>query len=222
MAAEFLCKRWTVLIFLELLHGSTSFNDICRGVPRMSRTLLSKRLKEFEQRGLINKVTRSYQRESEYTLTLAGKALNTIVVAMGDWGQEWLHVNPSLEDIDTDHLLWKIKHNACPQPGLPNPFVAHIVLSDQPESRRNGWLVIEDNHVEMCVIDHDFVVDVQIEASARDLAKIIMGWSDFAKEIEQGNLKLSGPKQYTKSAKQWLGQSRVAGIKKQPEELRVY
>ena len=48
MAAEVLCNRWTVLVLREMLAGTTRFNDLRRGVPRMSPSLLSKRLKELE------------------------------------------------------------------------------------------------------------------------------------------------------------------------------
>ena len=53
MAAEILCTRWTMLVLRELLEGSTGFNEISRGVPLMSRTLLMSRLRELEEVGLL-------------------------------------------------------------------------------------------------------------------------------------------------------------------------
>ena len=221
MAAEFLCKRWTVLILRELLLGSVSFNDISRGVARMSRTLLSKRLKELGQRGLVKKVIKPNHRDTCYELTVSGKSLSVVVFGMADWSQEWLHIEPSLKDVDPDHLLWSFRRSARYHPDLPAKFVAHIFFTDQKPSRQNGWLIFDDGEVELCIIDHGFDVDVLVEASAVTLTKVYMGWSEFSEEVSSGNLKLRGPEKYTRNAKKWLGQSRLANIKKQPMELRV-
>lgn len=222
MAAEFLCKRWTVLILRELLLGSVSFNDISRGVARMSRTLLSKRLKELEQRGLVEKVIKRNQRDTCYELTVSGRSLSTVVFGIADWSQEWLHIEPALEDVDTDHLLWSLRRSARYHPDLPHKFTAHIYFPEQDSSHQNGWLIFEDGVIDLCIIDHGFDVDVQIEASAATLTKVFMGWSDFSEEVSAGNLKLIGPEKYTRNAEQWIGHSRLAGIKKQPRALRVF
>ncbi len=222
MASEFLCKRWTLLVLRELLLGSVSFNAISRGVARMSRTLLSNRLKELEERGLVRKVVKSNQRDTKYSLTKSGKSLSTVVFGMADWGQEWLHIEPSLENVDADHLFWSIRRSARPHPDLPSPFVVHIFLSDQPKNRQSCWLLFEDDDVELCIIDHDFEVDVQIEATAKNLVKVYLGWEKFSSAIAKANVILRGPKQYTSLIQKWFGLSRLADIKKQPKELRVY
>ncbi len=221
MAAEFLCKRWTILILRELLLGSVSFNDISRGVARMSRTLLSKRLKELEFRGLVKKVVKSNNRDTCYELTVSGKSLSVVVFGMAEWSQEWLHIEPSLENVDADHLMWSIRRSARYHPDLPSTFIVHIFLSDQDAQHQNGWLIFEDGEIDLCIIDHDFEVDVQIDTTAVVLTKVWMGWSHFSDAVESGELKLKGPSAYTKIALKWLGQSRLASINKQPEELRV-
>ena len=187
----------------------------------MSRTLLSKRLKELEQRGLINKVVKRNQRDTYYELTISGRSLSTVVFGMADWSQEWLHIEPALEDVDTDHLLWSIRRSARYHPDLPHKFIAHIFFPDQKPQHQNGWLIFEDGEVELCIVDNDYEVDVQIEASGVTLTKVYMGWSQFDEEVNSGNLILRGPEKYTRSAEKWIGQSRLAGIKQQPKELRV-
>ncbi len=57
--AEVFAERWTPLILRELLRGSTTFNDLHRGVPRMSRSLLSNRLKKLENCGVVERHPRS-------------------------------------------------------------------------------------------------------------------------------------------------------------------
>jgi DNA-binding HxlR family transcriptional regulator len=221
LAAEFLCSRWTMLILRELLLGSKSFNDISKGVARMSRTLLSARLKDLTERGIMIKALPENGRHAEYHLTNAGAALSSVVFGMADWSQEWLQLEPSLENIDADHLLWNLRRSARPHPSLPNPFVVHIYLSEQPKEHQNSWLVFKDNEVELCIIDHDFAVDVQIEATTRNLTKLYMCWSEVAAAIKSKEVVLRGPSCYTNIAQEWLGRSRLADIKKQPAEQLV-
>lgn len=220
MAAEFLCTRWSVLIFRELLLGSSAFNDISRGVPRMSRSLLSKRLKEFTERGLLKKQQGS-DNYDHYRLTEAGQALSSVIFGMADWSQEWLEIEPSLQNIDPDHLMWSLRRGARCHPDLPDPFIAHIYLPEQKQKFQNAWLVFKDDEVDLCIIDQEFEVDVQIETSAETLTKVFMGWSDFFDMVNSDELIIRGPKKYTDIAPSWLGQSRLANIKKQAIELRV-
>lgn len=221
MAAEFLCNRWTMLIFRELMLGSRSFNDISKGVARMSRTLLSDRLKQLAERGLVIKKLTGNSRHPEYHLTEAGEALRSVVFGMADWSQEWLQIEPSLENIDADHLFWSLRRSAQPHPELPNPFIVHIYLSEQTERHQNAWLVFKNDVVDLCIIDHDFDVDVQIEATTRNLTKLYMGWCDFSDAIKRKEVILRGPRRYINIAQHWLGRSRLANIKKQPRELLV-
>lgn len=221
MASEFICNRWTMLILRELMLGSDSFNDIGKGVARMSRTLLSTRLKELTERGIVSKTKTDHSRHEKYQLTPAGEALRSVVFSLADWSQEWLESEPSLENIDANHLMWSLRRSARPHPDLPNPFIVHIYLSEQSKAHQNAWLVFKGDEVELCIIDHDFEVDVQIEATTRELTKLYMGWSDFSAAVTSKEVKFHGPKQYTKLADQWLGRSRLADIKKQPKALLV-
>lgn len=221
LAAEFLCSRWTILILRELLLGSRSFNDISRGVARMSRTLLSARLKELTERGIVTKQQKRSSRHAQYQLTKAGEALSSVVFGMADWSQEWLQLEPSLENLDADHLFWSLRRSAKPHAGLPNPFIVHIYLTDQTEKHQNAWLVFKEGEVELCIVDHDYEVDVQIEATTENLTKLYMGWSDFSDSIRKNRVMLHGPQKYTDIAHLWLGRSRLADIRKQPRELLV-
>src|SRR5689334_7780090 len=89
MAAEVLCTRWTIVVLREMVAGSTRFNDLRRGLPRMSPALLSQRLKELEQAGIIERRKGHEGNLYEYHLTRSGKELEPIVQAFGVWGQRW-------------------------------------------------------------------------------------------------------------------------------------
>ena len=221
MASEILCNRWTILVLRELLFGSTTFNDISRGVPRMSRTLLSKRLKELVHIGVIDKKTNLKGNQINYQLTEAGKALEPVVIGMAGWGQQWLQTMPSLDDLDPRFLMWDIMRNAKHIEVLPNPFITHIHLSDVETGLADYWLVFENECVDLCNKDNDYDVDVQIKADIKTLTKVWMGWDDFDLAVREQKLQIWGEKQYTTIAKDWLGQSILAGIKKEPESKRL-
>ena len=120
MAAEVLCTRWTVVLLRELVAGSTRFNDLRRGVPKMSPTLLSQRLKELEVAGIVERreVT-SEKGIFEYCLTESGKDLRVVVEAVGFWGQKWVEARKSLKNLDPSLLMWDMRRNLNPTP-LPN------------------------------------------------------------------------------------------------------
>jgi DNA-binding HxlR family transcriptional regulator len=221
MSAEFLCTRWSMLVLRELLFGSTTFNDISRGVPRMSRTLLSNRLKEFAEIGILIKQPKRNRNQADYILTEAGEALSNVVFSMAQWGQEWLKIEPSVKNLDADFLMWDIRRNTKPIPELPDSFIVHFFLTDVPKSKSNRWLVFEDGEVDLCYVDHDFNVDVQIEVSAKKLTKVWMGWENFSEAIADGSMVIRGAQKYIKLAESWLGQSSIAHIQKRPEEQRI-
>jgi len=222
MASELLCNRWTLLIIRELLHGSTTFNDIGRGVPAMSRTLLSRRLRELEAAGTLS-CQRSARRGFKvgYRLTPAGEALASVVKSLATWGQEWIDVEPSVQKIDVRFLMWDIRRNVRPLPTFPDRFTVRFVFPDAEEGLREHWLVIEHNDVDLCYIDPGHEVDVEIEADLRTITMVWMGWEDLVKAQRERKLRITGDRTFVQNAKEWLGLSVLAGIRKQPEELRV-
>ena len=115
MAAEILCTRWTVVLLRELVAGSTRFNDLRRGVPRMSPALLSKRLKDLEDAGIVVRVaSRTEPGVLEYHLTPAGRELESVIMAIGKWGQHWVEAQLSLENLDPGLLMWDMRRNLDP------------------------------------------------------------------------------------------------------------
>src|SRR4029079_7234306 len=107
MAAEILCTRWTVLVLRELVAGSKRFNDLRRGLPRMSPALLSQRLKELEAANVISRnPSASEPGVFEYHLTAAGRELEPVVQGFGIWGQRWIDAELSLQHLDAPLLMW--------------------------------------------------------------------------------------------------------------------
>src|SRR5260370_30297596 len=125
MAAEIVGARWSLVLIRELVAGSTRFNELRRGVPRMSPALLSKRLKDLETAGIVMRARVTGAPDLfEYRLTEAGRSLRTVIEAVGIWGQTWLETEASLENLDPDLLIWDIRRNIkpIPMPRLRNPM----------------------------------------------------------------------------------------------------
>src|SRR5712691_7370464 len=109
-AAEVLTERWTPLVIRELaLTGSRRFNDIQRGVPLMSSSLLSKRLRQLERAGIIERRQRSVGKGSQYHLTPAGEELGPVFAQLGVWSERWLRRPIFEETPDTGLLMWWIR-----------------------------------------------------------------------------------------------------------------
>src|SRR5690606_26319857 len=144
MAAEVLCTRWTIVLLRELVVGSTRFNDLRRGVPRMSPALLSLRLKELEQAGIVKRVrSRGGPDIYEYHLTEAGKDLKPVIEAIGIWGQRWVKASLSLENLDPSLLMWDMHRNLDPTPMPPRRCVIQFTYPELPLAQRQWWLVVE-------------------------------------------------------------------------------
>lgn len=221
MSAELLCNRWTMLLIRELLDGSTAFNEIARGVPLMSRTLLSNRLKELEAAGLITRSTRSSGSKVTYRLSKAGQALGPVVRAMAEWGQSWIDVEPSLERLDVDFLMWDIRRNVRRIAELPDRFVVQFEFEDAPDGKKQHWLIMTEQETDLCYFDPGFEVDVFIETDLRAMTAVWMGWRDVSSATASGELSIHGNRPLAALAARWLGLSRLAQIKKQSAELRV-
>src|SRR4051812_43560818 len=158
MAAEILCTRWTIVLLRELVAGSTRFNELRRGVPRMSPALLSKRLKDLETAGVVSRSQMPRDPEvHEYTLTAAGKDLAQVVEAVGAWGQKWVTTRSSLEKLDVNLLMWDIRRgiNTTPMPSRRSTI--QVIFADLPESRKNWWLIVEPGEeTDLCSVDPGF------------------------------------------------------------------
>ncbi|MGE3830116.1 MAG: winged helix-turn-helix transcriptional regulator [Parvibaculaceae bacterium] len=205
MAAEIFCSRWTPLVLRELLCGSTRFNDLRRGVPRMSPSLLSKRLRELEQAGLI--ATRKGEQSGvmEYHLTEAGKDLHSVVMSLGMWGQRWVESQLSLKNLDPSLLMWDMRRWLNPKPLPPRRCTIHFQFPELAAGSRDWWLVVENGAVDLCLFDPGHEVDLHIVGSLRSMTAIWMGLSTMAKETGTGQIEISGDREVENRMHQWLG-----------------
>ncbi|MBS0402056.1 MAG: helix-turn-helix transcriptional regulator, partial [Proteobacteria bacterium] len=178
MAAEVLCCRWTLLVVRELMMGSSRFNDLRRGVPRMSTALLAKRLKELEAAGIVARTRATGAAEGhEYHLTPAGHELRPIVDAVGAWGQRWVTTEATLRHLDANLLMWDIRRHVHPEPAPEARTTVEFIFSDRPQPERNYWLIVEPaSDVDLCMVDPGFEVDVYVSTDLRTLTALWLGY----------------------------------------------
>ncbi|MGG5818228.1 winged helix-turn-helix transcriptional regulator [Falsiroseomonas sp. HW251] len=209
MAAELICSRWTVLVLREMLAGSTRFNELRRGVPRMSPALLSKRLKELEAAGIVAALP-GPRGVTEYRLTPAGQDLKPIIFGIGFWGQRWVESQLSLKNLDPSLLMWDMRRNLDPRPLPPRRVTIHFEYPELPANRRHWWLVVEGSGVDLCQQDPGFEVDLNVVGPLRSLTAVWMGVRSLRQELEGGRVELLGDREVARSMEQWLGLSPFA------------
>jgi DNA-binding HxlR family transcriptional regulator len=216
MAAEILCTRWTMVLLRELVVGSTRFNDLRRGVPRMSPALLSQRLKELEAAGVVERIASARDPNLfEYHLTPAGRALQPIVEAFGIWGQRWVETDLSLQHLDVSLLMWDMRRNLDPSPMPSRRSVIQFRYAELPAARRSWWLLVEpEAGVDLCSVDPGFDVDLFVNTDLRTMTAIWMGLDGVRAAIGSGRMTLTGDRALAANMQSWLGLSHFAKERK--------
>ena len=215
MASEIVCTRWTMVLLRELVAGSTRFNDLRRGVPRMSPALLSKRLKDLEEQAVVVRVAnRDEPGVFEYHLTRSGHALKAVVESVGKWGQHWIETSLSLKNLDPSLLMWDMRRNIDPTPIPKRRCVVQFLYPELPSARRDWWLVVEPNkEVDLCSIDPGFEVDLYVSSDLRTMTSVWMGWMPIGEALSSVKLLLTGNRQLAEDMKIWLKLSPFAAVK---------
>jgi len=188
-ALDLLGERWSLLILRDMLVGATRFNDLARGLPGLSRTLLTKRLRQFERGGLVEKV------DGEYVLTEAGRELEPIVFGLGAWGAQWTFGDPDPDELDPEVLVWWM-HTRLDTSMLPaKRHVLHIRFTDD---RRMFWVVVEGGDPSVCLTDPGFDVDVTITSDLASLHQVWLGRLPIETAMRSGRLEFIGARAVTR------------------------
>ncbi len=216
MAAEIICTRWTILVLRELAAGTTRFNDIRRGVARMSPALLSQRLKELEEAGIV--VRRPSRRDvgvQEYHLSEAGQELSPIIDAIGTWGQRWIESQISLQQLDAQLLMWDMRRYINTDPMPDTRSVVHFQYPEQPENLRNWWLIVEpSSEVDLCSLNPGHEIDLYVSTDLRTMTAIWMGYDTVRAALSDNRLFLTGNRALAGKMQSWLGLSRLAQVER--------
>jgi DNA-binding HxlR family transcriptional regulator len=208
-AMELLDERWTMLLVRELVLGSEHFNDLRRGLPRMSPSLLSKRLNQLVRAGVVDKVVDGH--DVRYVLSPAGEELRPVVEAVGTWGARWIGELGD-EDLDPRLLLWDMHRNVDHAVVPSERTVLHFRFPEVRGAQSRWWLVITPQEVDMCDEDPGHEVTVTVTSSLRDLTRIWRGDLTWTDAVGAGRLAVDGPEQLRRAMPGWFSLSPFAGV----------
>jgi DNA-binding HxlR family transcriptional regulator len=201
-ASEIVADRWTPLILRELILGSRRFNDIERGLPGISRSLLSSRLRDLERSGVVERLPRAQSKLAEYHLSEAGRDLKTVIDALGAWGVRWAFGDPNPEDLDAGLLVWKV-HQRIDREALPDRRVVVEFDFTGPRARR-VWLVLDRRDVSVCVTPPGFDTDLIVRADLALFARVWFGYVAYDAAVRCGDVAVDGPPALAKQLPRWF------------------
>ncbi len=212
MAADLLEPRWTLLVLCEMWSGSTRFNEIQRGVPGMSPGLLSKRLKDMEAKGLVERHNLGSGKHAEYLTTALADELEPIVVKLGEWAHRNIDTEVSLQCLDARMLMWNIRRKIN-RSALPiHKCVIQFTLKELPHDPANYWLVIKPGvETDLCYMDPGHNVDLFVVSELKALTSAWMGHTSFEHELSRDSISLVGHSGMARNLTKWLITSSFAG-----------
>jgi DNA-binding HxlR family transcriptional regulator len=224
-ACDILEPRWTIPILVGLWAGSTRFNDLRREVGSISPGLLSRRLKELEEMGLVERVTDPATGSVDYLRTEAAMALEPALNALAKWAQCFIEAEVALCTATVSNLMWKLRvlfdADALPR----RRVVMQFRFSDPDLEYSTYWAIIQPGaEAEICTSIPGYDVDLYVETNRVSLHGILLGRTTVADELANGQLYLSGDPVLARTMGRWLkiGEyARFEGIARLPATRQV-
>lgn len=209
-SAQLLCERWTILVIRELIAGGTRFGDLRKGLPLMSPTLLSTRLKQLVNAGVIERS--GEQNNARYRLTMAGHELRPVIELMGAWGHRWARSRLSDDDLDAGLLMWDMRRSVDASVFPSDRTVVQFHYADAPKGAQDWWLVSENREIDLCKDDPGFDVDVMISCSLKTMTAVWTCQEKFDDMVLKGEIRALGPKKLTQQLQSWLCSSLLSKL----------
>lgn len=209
-ATQLLCERWTLLVVRELLAGSTRFNALQKGVPLMSPTLLSERLKRLAAAGVIN--LSGSKGNYTYHLTSAGLELRPVVELLGAWGHRWSRSNLSKGDLDAGLLMWDMRRSVNPAIFPKHRIVVQFEYPDAQKGGKVWWLVSENGEIDLCRDDPGYEVDIVITCALKTMTEIWTCQKGFRDAVKKGAVEVLGNSKLTNKLQDWLCSSSLSKL----------
>lgn len=223
VASEIFAQRWTPLILREMFAGATRFNDLMRGLPRISRTTLTQRLRALERAGIVYCTTPNGGEHARYLLTEAGAEMQGVILGLGAWGQRWT-ARFDAQNLDADFLMWNLRRRLATD-RLPAPHtVVRFEFFGLPSGYRRGrvfWLLIDQREVDLCLKDPGFEIDLYVEADLTAFAQVWMGDLTMARALRERAVRLTGRRDLVRAFPGWLLLSKFADVPRPPQRHLV-
>jgi DNA-binding HxlR family transcriptional regulator len=205
MACEILEPRWTIPILTELWSGATRFNDLRRGIGNISPTLLSKRLKELEAHGLIERIKDVGTGNVDYIRTQKAIDLEPVLDGLSKWAQRNVEIEIGLSDANVPSLMWKMRGYFAEDELPSRRLVIQFRFNDDDLKLNTYWALIRPGaSVEMCISNPGFDVDLYIETNVISFSALLLARTTVARELDAERLFLSGDALLAKTMSRWL------------------
>jgi DNA-binding HxlR family transcriptional regulator len=222
VACEVFAHRWTPLILRELLAGSTHFNQIKRGLPLISRTTLTERLRALGEAGVVTCEAGTEGGHSEYRLTPAGRELETVIRSLGEWGQRWTS-RVDAQNLDAELLMWNVRRRLATDRLPTARTVVRFDFTGLPSHYRRTrtfWLILERRDVDLCVQDPGDEPGLYVEADLATFARTWLGDVEIAAALRGGAIKLTGTRELKRAFPTWLLLSPFATVPRPVRRVR--
>lgn len=206
-AAELICDRWTPLVLRELMNGSRHFNELAAGVPLMSRSLLTQRLRTLEQAKVIVSTPKPGGRGREYVLTPAGDAIRPIIENLGMWSLQWSDGEIDPNDIDDAYLSQTLRRVLQSTVVGQRRLVLRIDfygLRKSRVARRSWWMLVGADDVDVCLKDPGFDVVAVIAADLATYVRVYLGHVPLADALRTGRIRFDGAADVVRRLPHWL------------------
>jgi len=204
-ACNVLERRWTIPILSEMWGGATRFNDIRRGVGNISTALLSKRLKELEANGLIERIHDPATGQVDYVRTQSAIALEPALDALGNWAQCNIKARDALMNTDVSTLMWQMRGLVFVEKLPKRQVVIQVRFSDPGLDYDTYWILVRPGcPTEICSQIPGFDIDLFVETNRVSLASILLSRTTIDREKGEGRLFVSGDSFLERTMNQWL------------------
>ncbi len=218
-AAELFCERWNALIVRDLAVGPRRFTDLQRGVPLMSPSLLSSRLKWLVEEGVVARHDFGEKRPG-YTLTEAGREFVPLVEALGIWGQRWTRRELKEHEMDLGLLVWSLESSSNPDAFDASRCLIRLELTDQTAAKRYWWFLNQKGQCELCVDDPGGDVNLYLACTLADAIYIVRGDISPAAAIDMNRLEVIGDNWARRNLTKWLNLGPVTQVASRRPDTR--
>ena len=211
-ATELIGEKWMILILRELLLGSHRYNEFQRAMSRISPSLLSKRLKQLENAGIIVRKSHQGRKGYEYFLTPAGRELAPIVEHLAIWGMRWARGQMDKDELDVEFLMWDIQRRLQTDMLPDGETILCFIFSDL-KTFKSWWLIVSNGEVDLCTENPGKNVDLYISTTLFNLVKVWNGDIKIKNALQNKLIKTQGNTVLSKTFADWLGICLYADIR---------
>ncbi len=210
-SADLLGDKWTLLLLREMFLGTTRFGRFQKAIPRMSPSILSKRLKSLEAAEIIIRKSVPTGQAAEYKLTRSGRELGPIIENMAVWGMRWRKRSIAAQDCDVGGFMWDF-HRTLNTEALPDGETVILVQISDRTDLDTWWVIANGEAVDLCPKDPGHEVAVYLTATLANLVTLWLGDLSVREAVEAKTVFLDGPRHLVNTAQDWMAQSPLVGV----------